>query len=119
MIVMSPPRADDRITFRSDSLGDVITAIGTDGYSKACLTLFERALDAEHWALFHYRPNSVDCMATASRVHMAAALENVDRFVVRCHRVDPSLTLLKQQPQADWRPAPKRNQTRRRTGRRV
>ena len=98
MIVISPARADDRISLRSDSLGDVIKAIGTNGYGRACLELFEESLDADHWALFHYRPNnSVDCVATASRVHMAAALENIDRFVVRCHRVDPSLIVLKKQ----------------------
>jgi DNA-binding CsgD family transcriptional regulator len=98
MIVISPARADDRISLRSDSLGDVIKAIGTNGYGRACLELFEESLDADHWALFHYRPNnSVDCVATASRVYMAAALENIDRFVVRCHRVDPSLIVLKKQ----------------------
>ena len=52
--------------------------------------------DAEHRALFHYRANnSVSCVATASWVHMAAAQENIDRFVVRCHRVDPSFVALK------------------------
>jgi DNA-binding CsgD family transcriptional regulator len=98
MIVIAPARADDRITLRSDSLGEVINAIGTNGYGRACLELFEQTLDADHWALFHYRPNnSVDCVATASRVYMAAALENIDRFVGRCHRVDPSLIVLKKQ----------------------
>ena len=98
MIVISPARADDRITLRSDSLGEVIKAIGTNGYGRACLELFEQSLDADHWALFHYRPNnSVDCVATASRMYVAAAQENIDRFVVRCHRVDPSLIVLKKQ----------------------
>lgn len=98
MIVIAPARADDRITLRSDSLGEVIKAIGTNGYGRACLELFEESLDADHWALFHYRSNnSVDCVATASRMYMAAALENIDRFVGRCHRVDPSLIVLKKQ----------------------
>ena len=30
-------------------------------------------------------------------MYMAAALENIDRFVVRCHRVDPSMIVLKKQ----------------------
>jgi DNA-binding CsgD family transcriptional regulator len=98
MIVISPAHADDSITLRSDSLGEVIKAIGTSSYGRACLELFEESLDADHWALFHYRSNnSVDCVATASRVYMAAAQENIDRFVVRCHRVDPSLIMLKKQ----------------------
>jgi DNA-binding CsgD family transcriptional regulator len=98
MIVISSARAEDRITLRSDSLGEVIKAIGTNGYGRACLEFFQQSLDAEHWALFHYRPNnSVGCVATASRMYVAAAQENIDRFVARCHRVDPSLIVLKKQ----------------------
>jgi DNA-binding CsgD family transcriptional regulator len=98
MIVMAPARADDRITLHSDSLAEVIKTIGTEGYGRACLGLFEQSLDADHWALFHYRANnSVGCIATASRMYAAAAQENINRFVGRCYRVDPSLTLLKQQ----------------------
>jgi DNA-binding CsgD family transcriptional regulator len=98
MIVISPACPDDRITIRANIMGDVIRSIGTDRYAGACLDLFGQSLDAEHWALFHYRAdNSVSCVATASRVHAAAALENIDRFVLRCHRVDPSLIALKQQ----------------------
>ena len=98
MIVMSPARADDQITLRSDSLAEVIRTIGTNGYGRACLGLFEQSLDADHWALFHYRAsNSVGCVATASRMYAAAAQENINRFVGRCYRVDPSLILLKQQ----------------------
>jgi DNA-binding CsgD family transcriptional regulator len=97
MIVITPASSDDRITLQTDSFGQVIKAIGTHGYDWACLKLFEQSLDAEHWALFHYRENdSVSCIATASRVYMAAAQENIDRFVTRCHRVDPSVVALKQ-----------------------
>jgi DNA-binding CsgD family transcriptional regulator len=97
VIVISPASSDDRISLPTDSFGEVIKAIGTHGYGRACLELFEQSLDAEHWALFHYRANnSVSCVATASRVHIAAAQENIDRFVVRCHRVDPSFVALKQ-----------------------
>lgn len=98
MIVISPASSDDRILLRTDSLGDVIKAIGTDSYARTCLALFEQSLDADHWALFHYRANnSVDCIATASRIYPAAAQENINRFVVRCHKVDPSLIVLKRQ----------------------
>ena len=97
MIVISPAQSDERILLRTDSLGTVLKSIGTQDYGRACLELFEQALEAQHWALFRYRANnSVSCIATASRVHMAAALENIDRFVVRCHRVDPSYVALKQ-----------------------
>ena len=102
MIVISPARSDERITLRTDTFGDVINAIGTKSYSKACFELFEQSLGAEHWALFQYRANkSMACIATASRLYVAAAKENIDKFVVRCHSVDPSLTALKRQhPQA-------------------
>jgi DNA-binding CsgD family transcriptional regulator len=97
MFVISPARSDDRITLPTKSLGDVINSIGTNGYGRACLELFKQSLDADHWALFHYHANnSVNCIATASRIYMAAAQENINRFVVRCHKVDPSLIVLKQ-----------------------
>jgi DNA-binding CsgD family transcriptional regulator len=97
MIVISPATADDRITLRADSIGQVIEAVGTCAYGRACLELFEHSLDAEHWALFRYRADSaVSCIATASRVYRAAAQENIDGFVVRYHRVDPSMVALRQ-----------------------
>src|SRR5262245_42820372 len=97
MIVMSPATSDDRITLRANRIGQVIEAVGTCAYGRACLELFEDALDAEHWALFRYRADSgVSCIVTASRVYRAAAQENVDGFVVRYHRVDPSLVALRQ-----------------------
>ena len=36
MIVIAPARADDRITLRGDSLGEVIKAIGTNCHGRAC-----------------------------------------------------------------------------------
>jgi DNA-binding CsgD family transcriptional regulator len=97
MIVISVGNSDARISLRADSFAEVIKSIGTHDYRTACLDLFEEALDAQHWALFRYRANnSVSCIATASRVYMDAAQENIDRFVVRCHRVDPSVVALKQ-----------------------
>jgi DNA-binding CsgD family transcriptional regulator len=97
MMVMSPANADDRITIRTDSIAQIVEAIGTQAYGTACLELFEQSLDAEHWALFRYQANnSVRCIATASRVYGAAAQDNIERFVARHHRVDPSLIALKQ-----------------------
>jgi DNA-binding CsgD family transcriptional regulator len=99
MIVISPACPDDRLSLRADAFADVIMAIGTNRYGEACLDLFGEALDAEHWALFLSRADhSVNCLATASRMHAAAALDNIDKFVLRCHRVDPSLVALKQKP---------------------
>ncbi len=97
MIVISVGNSGARVSLRADSLAEVIESIGTNHYGPACLDLFEETLDAQHWALFRYRANnSVSCIATASRVYMDAAQQNIDRFVVRCHRVDPSLVALKQ-----------------------
>ena len=82
MIVISPACPDDRLSLRADAFADVIMAIGTGRYGEACLDLFGEALDAEHWALFHYRADhSVNCLATASRMHAAAAL--IHHFIFR------------------------------------
>jgi DNA-binding CsgD family transcriptional regulator len=98
MIVISPAHSDERITLRADTFGQVLSAIGTDGYGRACFELFEEVLDAEHWALFQYRANrSMSCVATASRAYASAAKENCSKFVARCHNVDPSLIALKRQ----------------------
>jgi DNA-binding CsgD family transcriptional regulator len=104
MIVISPACADERITLDADRFGGVIEAIGTERYGEACLGVFEHMLDAEHWALFRYRPGSApSCVATASRSHIAQARENIQRFVARCHRADPSLMAISRQgPQPTW-----------------
>jgi len=97
MILVSPAICDKPITLPADALEGLIDAIGTDGYANACLRLFAEALDVEHWALFRYRPDkSVGCVATASRVHAVAASDNVDRFIARYHKVDPSLLAVRQ-----------------------
>lgn len=102
MLVMSPVRSDERITFHADHLGEMIGAFGTTGYGQACLRVFEQMLDVEHWALFRYRGHeSMNCIATASRVHAIAAKENVDRFVETLHNFDPSIIAVRQRRQND------------------
>lgn len=97
MILVSPAHADQRVTLPANILGSLIDAIGTDDYANACLHLFAESLDVEHWALFRYRSDkSVHCVATASQVHVAAASDNIDRFIARCHKVDPSLPAVRQ-----------------------
>jgi len=92
MILVSPAHADQQITLPADILAGLIDAIGTDDYANVCLQLFAESLDVEHWALFRYRSDKpVSCVATASHVHAAAASDNIDRFIARCHKVDPSL----------------------------
>jgi DNA-binding CsgD family transcriptional regulator len=92
MMIVSPVRADERLVLRSDDLCGVVKSIGTQSYGDACLALLEKALNAEHWALFRFRSNSpLKCVATGSVRRKAAAQENIDRFVVRCHNVDPSV----------------------------
>jgi DNA-binding CsgD family transcriptional regulator len=92
MIVVSPVRADERVSLRRDNVCEVMKSIGTESYDQACMSFLEKSLSAEHWALFRFRAGSpLKCVATASVHHRAAALENIDRFVVRCHSVDPSV----------------------------
>jgi DNA-binding CsgD family transcriptional regulator len=75
---------------------ELIAAIGTERYAATCLEVLDDSFDVDHWALFRYRPDStVHCVASASRIHVAAAQANVQRFVDRCHRVDPSLIALR------------------------
>jgi DNA-binding CsgD family transcriptional regulator len=92
MIVVSPVHSDERLSLHNHNLCDVVKSIGTDSYGQTCLAFLERSLSAEHWALFRFRSGSpLKCVAAASVHHRAAALENIDRFVVRCHNVDPSV----------------------------
>ena len=98
MMVISPARSDEQVTLRTDTFSELIKSIGTQSYSKACFDMFEQSLEAEHWALFQYRPaKPMSCIATASRAYVAAAKQNIDKFVARCHNVDPSLIALKRQ----------------------
>ena len=92
MMVVSPVRTDERLSLRAHNLCEVIKSIGTEFYGQTCLAFLEKSLNAEHWALFRFRSGSpLKCVATGSVHHQAAALENIDRFVVRCHSVDPSV----------------------------
>ena len=76
---------------------ELIAAIGTERYGATCLDVLDESFDVDHWALFRYRPDStVHCVASASRAHAAEAQANVQQFVERCHRVDPSLIALRQ-----------------------
>ena len=97
MFVMSPVRSDERISFHAEKLDEMISALGTPAFGQACLRVFEKMLDVEHWALFRYvTPDLITCVATASRVHANAAKENVERFVENLHLVDPSMAALRQ-----------------------
>ena len=50
----------------------------------------EESVNADQWALFRFRSGiPLKCVATASMHHRTAALENTDRYIVRCHSVDP------------------------------
>jgi DNA-binding CsgD family transcriptional regulator len=92
MMVVSPVFPDDDLTVRTHDLCEVVKSVGTDSYGNACFELLEKALNAEHWALFRFRAGSpLKCVATGSGHHKVAARENCDRFVVRCHSADPSV----------------------------
>jgi DNA-binding CsgD family transcriptional regulator len=92
MIVVSPICPDEHLNLPTRNLCEVVTAIGTDAYGGACLRLLTRVLNAEHWVLFRFRPETPPkCLATASGHDQVAAKENIDRFVIRCHNADPSI----------------------------
>ncbi|MGO9698866.1 MAG: helix-turn-helix transcriptional regulator [Xanthobacteraceae bacterium] len=94
MIVVSPMRPEERLDLGTHNLCEVVNSIGTPSYGHACFVLLEKALNAEHWALFRFRSGGpLKCIATGSGHHKVAAQENIDRFVLRCHSVDPSLKL--------------------------
>ena len=92
MIVVSPVFSNEDLTLRTHNLCEVVRSIGTESYGIVCFQLLEKALNAEHWALFRFRSGSpLKCVATGSGHHKVAAKENCDRFVVRCHGADPSV----------------------------
>ena len=98
MMICNPVPCEDRMVFRTQALSDAIGALGTDGFGTACFAVLEQAFDIDHWAIFRYRGfGAVHCIATASRDHVATARRNVDLFLTRCHRVDPSLLAFRQQ----------------------
>jgi DNA-binding CsgD family transcriptional regulator len=98
MMVMSPARAEARMVLRTDTFAHAVTALGTPNYARACFRVFEQSFDVDHWALFRYAAtSSVKCIATASREFEAAAEKNVDLFLHRCYRFDPSLIAFRQQ----------------------
>ena len=98
MMVMSPARTEARMVLRTDTFAHAVTALGTNGYGRACFRVFEQSFDVDHWALFRYTTTqSVKCIATASRAFEAAAEKNVDLFLHRCFRFDPSLIAFRQQ----------------------
>jgi DNA-binding CsgD family transcriptional regulator len=92
MIVVSPACSDERLNLGTREACEVVNSIGTQSYGDVCYALLERALNAEHWALFRFRSGSpLKCVATASKRDKLAAKQNCDRFVGRCYSVDPSV----------------------------
>ncbi|HWX32948.1 MAG TPA: LuxR C-terminal-related transcriptional regulator [Steroidobacteraceae bacterium] len=90
MMVVSPVRSDERVNLHRHNLCEVMKSIGTGTYGKSCLGFLENSLNVDQWALFRFRSGiPLKCVATASMHHRAAALENTDRYIVRCHSVDP------------------------------
>jgi DNA-binding CsgD family transcriptional regulator len=88
-----------RRTLPIKSVAELIASIGTERYATTCLDVLDDYFDIDHWALFRYRSDStVQCVASASRIYAAAAQANVQQFIDRCHRVDPSLIALRQRP---------------------
>ena len=79
MIVVSPACSDERLTLRTRDACEVVNSVGTQSYGDVCFAMLERALNAEHWALFRFRSGSpLKCVATASKRDKAAAKENCE-----------------------------------------
>ena len=94
MIVISPACTNGRVSLHSSHITEVVRAVGTERFGKACFDVFEQPLDVDHWALFRYnRDNSVKCVATASRAYNLAARDNINRFVGGCYSSDPLLAV--------------------------
>jgi hypothetical protein len=92
MMVVSPARSVESVSLHRRDLCEVVKSIGCDSFGHACMGFLAKSLSAEHWALFRFRSGRpLKCVATGSIHHRIAALENIDRFVVRCHSVDPSV----------------------------
>ena len=99
MIVISPACTNGRVSLHSSHITEVVRAVGTERFGKACFDVFEQPLDVDHWALFRYnRDNSVKCVATASRAYNLAARDNINRFVGGCYSSDPSLLAVRAKP---------------------
>jgi DNA-binding CsgD family transcriptional regulator len=98
LVRISPAKSDFRHALPTGTVDELVDAIGMNRYGTTCLRILDRYFDADHWALFHYQDGgTVGCVASASRVHAAAAQSNVQQFIDRCHRVDPSLIALRRQ----------------------
>jgi DNA-binding CsgD family transcriptional regulator len=97
VVRISTATAGFKRTLPMAKVGELIAAIGTGSYGSTCLNVLDELYGVEHWALFRYRADGiVHCVASASRIHVAAAQANVRQFINRCHRVDPSLIALRQ-----------------------
>jgi DNA-binding CsgD family transcriptional regulator len=98
MIRISSSRVDLRHALPTAAVSALLDSIGTQGFPDTCLYLLNEHFDVDHWALFHHGAQSgVCCVASASRVRSAAAQANVEQFIERCHRVDPSLSAIRRE----------------------
>ena len=68
MIVVSAAGSDERLNLGTRDACAVVNSVGTGSYGDVCFAMLERALSAEHWALFRFRSGSpLKCVATASK----------------------------------------------------
>jgi DNA-binding CsgD family transcriptional regulator len=88
---------DRNVTLHASYVGNAIKAIGTCGYDDAGLEVFARALDADHWTLFHHSAGRVTRIAAASRRCVPSGDDSIQRFISNCHRLDPALTTASKQ----------------------
>ena len=99
MLEILPARSSKSITIPTESLARVIHAVGSPGYDTACCTLLAQLLGVDRWTLFRRsHDTSISCMAWASHTKVEAVRASVDKFLGRCHSVDPSMAMLSRQP---------------------
>lgn len=96
MNILSPISTEDSLTIHVDELSEIVGALGTASYGDVCMRIIERAVDAEHWALFrHSGSNSIGCVAKGSISRAAVAKANITRFLEGLYRVDPVMLALR------------------------
>ena len=92
MIVVSPVRSDERLNLHRHNLCEVVKSIGTEAYGHSCFAFLANSLNARALGAVSL-PLGQPAEMRGDRKHAppGRSQENTDRFVVRCHSVDPSV----------------------------
>lgn len=95
MLIMAAGAVGPDVRLDASKIGNAITAIGTDQYGQACLDVFQKAFDVDHWAAYaHYEDHQVERISSASRQHSDTVEDAVKIYLSRFKGVDPSLNFV-------------------------